>query len=310
MNKKVIATSEFFGINESKCSSKKDIGLIGPLPDGNVKIRIDKSGKDLNWNATEEDDIFFEHGDYKINLPKKCVEVSSTPGYDVVLFKTGMNWFKVPENEKSFEDFLESYVSERYSKLSKGLHSLEEDVNLIIGEIGLDENVGEFQSDSDLEIQGSLKNGMEFELNKSTPEDLFKKFLIYKNQDEIHPSVELKRKGSKLSCKYRTPKGVFESDHDLLTSLSSNPIDKYLLMVCTGREPGDTQKDLVEHLFKLFRYHSWEKPETKSDSNMERYLDEVKEIKRVMEMLKNSIPEKHIEEMYTDARSKFSSSKK
>jgi hypothetical protein len=38
---------------------------------------------------------------------------------------------------------------------------------------------------------------------------------------------------------------------------------------------------------------------------MERYLEETSEIKRVMEMLKNSIPEKHIEEMYTDARSKF-----
>jgi hypothetical protein len=66
----------------------------------------------------------------------------------------------------------------------------------------------------------------------------------------------------------------------------------------------DHQKDLVDHLLKLFKYHNWEKPENGS-SKMERYLEETSEIKRVLEMLKNSIPEKHIEEMYTDARSKF-----
>ena len=54
---------------------------------------------------------------------------------------------------------------------------------------------------------------------------------------------------------------------------------------------------------KLFKYHSWS--DKGVSSNTPKNIQEKAEIKRIMNMLKNSIPESHIDEMYTDARSKF-----
>ncbi len=303
MSNFALNTSSFNALNESKCLSKKEIGMIGPLPTGEMKLRIPSSINTLK--RTDESDCYvFEFQNYRVEIPKKCVDVSPKQGFDDIVFKTGMNWFKLPQNSEEFENVIESFIQSRYEEKSQKTNPLEEDVNLITDGIGIFDDVEKCESDSDLFLEGVLTNGMEFEFHKSSKEDPLKKIFLWKNSDNIHPSIEIRRKGSKYDCKYRTPKGIFECKHDSLSSIPESPIDKYLISVSTDVKLDDHQKDLVDHLFKLFKYHNWEKPENGS-SKMERYLEETSEIKRVMEMLKNSIPEKHIEEMYTDARSKF-----
>lgn len=308
-NRRILNSYEFLSLNESNGVSKKDIGVIGPLPSGDLVIKY--STKDAPWKRNDSSSShFFDVGESEIEIPKKCIDVSVSPGYDIITFKTGMNWFKNEENYRSFENLVEDFISHKLASGRKKINPLEEDVNIITDEIGIDADVDQSDQNSDFEIDGSLSNGMEFEFSKSSLDDPIKKLLLYKSREEIHPTIEMKRKGSKFSCKYRTPYGKFESEHDSLSSILKSPIDKYLLSVCIdGKNLEEDQRDLVNHLLTLFKYHTWVKPESGVENVMERYLDESREIKRVMEILKNSIPEKHIEEMYSDARAKFISKK-
>ncbi len=300
MNNKVLSSFEFFSLNESKLLSKKDYGIIGPLPSGELKMRINDVFK-VSEND-ENNTIILKIKDQNVELPSNSCRIDS----DILEVKTDMNWFKNSDNFNNFYDLVEKYIS---CQNENKKHSLVDDVNLVTEELGIIHDIVDYDSESETEIQGSLSNGMEFEFYKSSQDDPLKKILLYKNSDEIHPSIDLRRRGSKFSCRYRTPQGKFESEHDNLTSILKNPVDRYLVSVCCGKDSEEDQKQLVDHLFKLFKYHSWETNEKGTAETVEKYLQESKEIKRVMEILKNSIPEKHIEEMYTDARSKFISKK-
>jgi len=300
MNKRVLSSFEFFSLNESKLYSKKDFGVIGPLPGGEFKMRMNDIFK-VSENS-ENNSIILKVKDQSVELPSNSCRIDN----GLVEVRTNMNWFRNSDNFDNFYDLVEKYISCQNEKKN---HTLVDDVNLITEELGILDDVVDYDSESNTEIQGSLSNGMEFEFYKSTQDDPLKKILLYQNSDEIHPSIDVRRKGSKFSCRYRTPQGKFESEHDNLTSILKSPIDKYLVSVCCGKDGEVDQKELVNHLFKLFKYHSWEKPQNGSPEVVEKYIQESKEIKRVMEILKNSIPEKHIEEMYTDARSKFISKK-
>ena len=301
MNKNVLTAYEFFSLNESKCSSKKDFGLIGPLPSGELKIMM-KDVMEASENP-ETDSYILTVKDTNVELPKNACNIDSNQA----TIRTDMNWFRNDENFEKFHDLIEKYIS---CQQESDNNKLVDDVNLLTEEIGINPDVNDYECDCDTEISGRLTNGMEFELYKDSETDPMKKLYLYKNEDEIHPTIEIKRKGSSYQCKYRTPKGVFESQHDTLSSINKKPVDRYLVSVCCDKEDDFYQKELVDHLLKLFKYHSWQKPESGSEEKMERYLEESKEIKTVMEMLKNSIPEKHIEEMYSDARSKFISPNK
>lgn len=247
---------------------------------------------------TLNNSIIFKVKDSEVEIPENCCKISDR----YVEIKTDMSWFKNNDNFEKLYNLVENYIS---CQKENQTNSLVEDVNLVTEELGVFHDVVDFGMIGDTEIQGNLSNGMEFEFFKSSKEDPFKKILLYKNSDEIHPTIEIKRKGSTFNCRYRTPKGKFESEHDKLSLITKSPIDKYLVSVCCGKDQEQDQKELVNHLFKLFKYHSWQTPENKSPEIVEKYSQESKEIKRVMEILKNSIPDKHIEEMYTDARSKF-----
>lgn len=300
MNKNVLSSFEFFSLNESKAFSKRDLGVIGPLPGGELKIRINDNFE-VSENL-ENNSVVLKVKDQNVELPSNSCRIDN----GLVEVKTDMNWFKNADNFDNFYNLIEEYIS---CQIENKKNVLIDDVNLVTEELGISDDVVDYDSENDTEISGSLSNGMEFEFYKSSQEDPMKKILLYKNSEEIHPSIEVRRKGSKFSCRYRTPYGKFESDHDNLTSILKSPIDRYLVSVCSNKDSEEDQKELVNHLLKLFKYHSWETPQDGSPEVVEKYTQESKEIKRVMEILKNSIPEKHIEEMYTDARSKFISKK-
>jgi len=305
MNNRALYFSQFVSVNESSHISKKDVGMIGPLPGGEVKFRV--AVPHINLKRVEEgDNCTFEMNGNKCSIPKKCMHIATQPGFDTITFDTNMNWFKTPANMDSFSKVWEDYISGEYRKLGKRMNSLEEDVNILSDYLGIPDDVKDFDTQSPLEITGFLDNGMEFELEKETPDDLVKNFRVYLNADTVHPLVKIKRKGNRFNCVYRTPCGNFECKHDSLGEIGKNPIDRYLLNVCIEKDNSeDSQRDLVDHLMKLFKYHTWKNQEGDSKEKIERHLEERKELKRIMKMLENTIPSNHIEEMYTDARSKF-----
>jgi hypothetical protein len=294
-------TFQLFGkINESKSISKGDIGVIGPNLQGEIKIRVENPGLVLK-RVEEGDDYVFSVGEKSCSIPKKYVSLSTQPGYDVITFDTNMNWFKQGENKDVFDDVIDEYVSLQFSKMGKSFNPMEEDANMILDILGIDSDIKSCNQSSPLSLEAEISNGMEMEMVKETDKDIFKKVFIYKNSDDIHPLLSIKRKGNRYNCEYKTPKGKFECKHDSVAEMLENPIDNYLLCVSTGRDLESPQRDLVDHLMKLFKYHSWSNPDQKSP----KHIQERKEIKRIMEILKNSIPEAHIEEMYSDARTKY-----
>jgi len=299
---KALKFGQFGRIFESLGISKKDVGLIGPNMSGEIKLRIPNPGITLK-RIDDGDNFTFQMGEKSCSVPKKYVGLTTQPGYDIISFDTNMNWFREDDNGEKISDIIEEYVSSQYKELSKVANQLEDDANMILDILGIKEDVKTFNSNSPLQMDGQISNGMEFEIEKEKPEDLFKKIFIYKTTDEIHPLISIKRKGGRFNCVYRTPKGNFECKHDSIKGMLDNPVDKYLLSVCNGGDNNKNQRDLVDHLMKLFKYHSWDK--SSSPKKDDKHLDERREIKKVMNILKNTIPEQHIEEMYSDARSKF-----
>lgn len=299
---KALNFAQFGRINESLSISKKDVGLIGPSMDGEIKLRIPNPGITLK-RIDDGENYVFEIGEKSCSVPKKFISLSTQPGYDVVSFNTNTNWFKQGDNSERISDVIEEYVSSQYKGLSKSNDPIKDDVDIILDSLGIVEDVKEFNSISSLQMDGRIENGMEFEIEKESPDDLFKKFFLYKDTDSIHPMVSIKRKGGRFNCVYRTPKGNFECKHDSIDEMLNSPTDKYLLSVCIDRESEEDQKNLVDHLMRLFKYHSWNKAD--SPAKVSKNAEEKKEIKKVMGILKNTIPEGHVEEMYSDARSKF-----
>lgn len=292
----------FRKLDESSSISKKEMGVIGPNLKGEVKVRIQNPGVTLQ-RIDDGENFTFKIGKKSCSIPKKCVNVSTHPGYDVVSLDTNMNWFKSGKNEDKFNDVIEEYISVQYENLGKKINPMEEDVNIILDLIGIEEDVESYNQHSPLELDGIISNGMEFEIAKERDTDLFRKIFVYKDVDSIHPLISIKRKGGRYNCFYRTPKGNFGCKHDSIEEMLRNPVDMYLLSVCLKDSDDLKQRGLVDHLMKLFKYHSWS--DKGVSSNTPKNMEEKAEIKRIMEMLKNSIPESHIEEMYTDARSKF-----
>lgn len=299
---KALNFAQFGKINESLSISKKDVGLIGPNMDGEIKLRIPNPGITLK-RIDDGENYVFQIGEKSCSVPKKFISLSTQPGYDVVSFNTNTNWFKQDNNSEKISDVIEEYVSSQYKGLSQSNNPIKEDVNIILDLLGIEDDVRTFNSNSPLQMDGQVGNGMEFEMEKETPDDLFKKFFLYKDSESIHPMVSIKRKGGRFNCVYRTPKGNFECKHDSIDEMLNSPADKYLLTVCTEVESEDNQRNLVDHLMRLFKYHSWDKAD--SPAKVSKNTEEKKEIKKIMKILKNTIPEDHVEEMYMDARSKF-----
>jgi hypothetical protein len=299
---KALNFAQFGKINESLSISKKDVGLIGPNMDGEIKLRIPNPGITLK-RIDDGENYVFEIGEKSCSVPKKFISLSTQPGYDIVSFNTNTNWFKQENNSERISDVIEEFLTSQYKSLSKSSDPIKDDVNIILDAFGIEDDVTAFNSNSPLQMDGQTQNGMEFEIEKETSEDLFKKFFLYKDIDSIHPMISIKRKGARFNCIYRTPKGNFECKHDSIDEMLNSPTDKYLMSVCIGNESEENQRNLVDHLMRLFKYHSWDKADSKAKAS--KNAEERKEIKKIMNILKNTISEDHIGEMYSDARSKF-----
>lgn len=308
MTTKALSFCEYSALNEGYSLSKKDMGIIGPLENGIIKIQV-PSGNHKDYISFDNmgDFIKINFGGKSVSIPEKCSSVSTQPGFDVVTLKTNMNWFNDPVNSEAFEDIMEEYISSRFSKMASSTNPVADDVEMVMDMFGVNANVKAVDEVADDLYECDLDNGMQVEITKDKSKDLFKSLRVYRSQNDIHPGFTLKRDAGGFQCKYRTPHCNHETSHDNLGSLLSDPIDAYLNCVVMGIDTDEKQKDLVDYLLKVLRYHSWESNENVSASVAEKNLREKEEISKVMDILKNSIPESHIEEMYTDARSRFSS---
>ena len=303
MTKLVLNFNEFNSINENNSTSKVDLGILGPFNDGVVKIRIPRSvDKNYIFHEQKQDSHSLSYGDSKISLPIKCLDRKGYSDFDVLKINTSLNWFNDKKNIELLDEFLEDYISSKISPIRDKSSSVCDDIELMMDTLGVDCSVSNLAEIDKNTYEADLNNGMQVELDRKGDGDLFKSLRVYKDSNEIHPVFILRKNGGKFSCRYKTDKGTYNTSHDKIQTLISDPMDQYLLSLVTGRDTEETQKKLVDNLLKMLKYHSMD-----SDQNIEdRKKRERKEIMELMDVLKNTIPESHIEEMYTDARSNFS----
>lgn len=303
MSNPVLNFGEFININESHFPNKTSLGILGPFIDGVVKIKIPHTGENNRISHRETPEGHnLSYGDSTISMPKKCMKKTNFGDFDILKVDTSMNWFDVKENSLAFDDFLENYISSEIAG-AKSNPSVGEDIELIMDMLGVDCSVAEITEIDENLYEADLDNGMQVELDRKSKDDLFKSIRVYKDANDIHPAFTLKKNGGKFGCKYTTDKGSHATSHDKIQGIKSDPVDQYMLSIVMGKDAEEHQKNLVDHLLKMLKYHS------RSDESSvdERKIREKSEIDNLMNVLKNTIPESHIEEMYTHARSNFSS---
>lgn len=299
VNNRVLNFSSFDSINESNGFSKKNIGIIGPFDNGDMKIKIGvQPGFMMEENG---EDVRLSFGENSISIPSRCCKIDG----NTATIKTKMNWFEDDDNMDNFYSVIDSYISQKSSPEINEDSIVLDDVSMICDLLGIEVTDPKISKTSNKDYDCSIGKGREIEVSKSGSDDLFKNLRFYKNQDSIHPDIHIKKKSGDFSCKYRTDRGVFDTSHDNFRDILKNPVDSYLINVCLEKDDDkESEKALVDHLMKLLKYHDWKLPESET-SSPEKHKKESSEIKKIMSILSNTIPEEHIEEMYTDARQRF-----
>lgn len=306
MKSRIYSYNQYTTLYESEYVGKNDIGVIGPLLNGDLKLRVSSTRipESISY-LMNEDGISLEYDDRKITIPKKCCDISTGTSFDSINIKTDMDWFKKPENIDPLDDLIEAYIENKFKPLGKKYTQLEGDVDLICDILGIKDKILSFNETSDGVYEFDMSNGYQIELSRADELDMFKGFRVYLSKDDIHPALTIKRNNSSITAKYRTEKCTHETEHDSFKLLMKNPIDLYLIKTSLNQKLGDEEGILVDHLMRALKYHKWTISDTASKSIKDKQQQELSEIKKIMDILKNSIEESHIEEMYADARQKF-----
>lgn len=305
MSNKAVSFANFKKQDSPHSFSKKGSGILGPFMDGTLKIRIPRN-KNPNYISLEEsgENMIFNFRDKNVSIPIKCVITNDLDSKNLVVVKTNMNWFDDEANSSLFEDFIDYYLTSKIVGDKNPMQPILDDLEIVLDVLGVDSGVKKIHQLGQKSYECELENGYFIELFKKDDLDLFKKISFYQKDSDIHPCLTIQRSPGEFICKYKTPHCKFESNHDSFKDIFSSPVDSYLIGICLGLETEQRQRELVDYLMKALKYHTW-KDNSNSREEIEKNKKEHLEILKVMDALKNTIPEKHIEEMYSDARSKF-----
>jgi hypothetical protein len=305
MSNRAVNFSNFKKKKSTGFFSKKEAGILGPFIDGTLKIKVSKN-QNPDYISLEDADesVIFNFKDQKISIPSKCISKNDLDSKSVITVKTDMNWFHDDQNSTLFEDFVDYYLTSKISKIQDPLIQISDDLEILLDTLGLDSRVKKIHRLGQKSYECELENGYFVEILKKDDLNLFKKISFFKRDSDVHPCLVITKTPGDFLCKYKTHHCKFESSHDSLGDILSSPMDSYLIRICLGLDPESDQRRLVDYLMKALKYHTW-KDNSNSKEEIEKNKKEHLEILSVMDALKNTIPEKHIEEMYSDARSRF-----
>ena len=292
-NHTVVNFENFLLLNESKTLGKMNLGIIGPLANWSMKLQAypEPNHGMIGYAIDEEDNLELAYLDKRIKLPSKCCDVKKTPSFASIEIKPYTSWFSKEENREMLENFIEDYLNDKTQQKHDEVSSAKSDIQIILDSIGIDGNVTDCRKISDCFYEADLDNGLQVEIKKSNPNDLFKNFKIYKDSNSKFADVKLKRNGIGKFVEFRCPGGTYSETSDSISSLFKMPTTKYLMGVCLGSLEKDKESELLSHLQKLIKYHSKEK------TNVKKYEMEKEEIQRLKDMLSHTLKTSDLEEM-------------
>lgn len=179
-NHTVVNFENFLLLNESKTLGKMNLGIIGPLANWSMKLQAYPAPNHgmIGYALDEEDNLELAYLDKKIKLPSKCCDVKKTPSFASIEIKPYTSWFSKEENREMLENFIEDYLNDKTQQKQDEVTSAKNDVQIILDSIGIQGNVTDCRKISDCFYEADLDNGLQVEMKKSNPDDLFKNFKI------------------------------------------------------------------------------------------------------------------------------------
>lgn len=306
MTNKVVDFNNFHKLNESKSNfKKKDLGIFGPFKDGSFEILIDpKMEKSLKFK-NESNNLTFTSHDNSIEIPKNCCMVKKDRDRLLVKTLANSNWFSKEENTEKFETFVENFIENSFHKNTKD-SEITDNLELILGEIGVNLHVNSFEKKANHTFQFNFSNGLEAECKVFPETNFIKTLKFYKDSESINPIIVIKISGDDKKSIFRTENGNFTESETSINSLINNPIFKYLFFCLTGHKKHDLEEYLIDYYNRLMKYHNWK--DSSDPSKNEKHFAQRKEIDRLRKILQTTVEDSELENMFIRARESFLSS--
>ena len=168
--------------------------------------------------------------------------------------------------------------------------------------LGIDSDLTRIEKKKDLHWNAYLKDGMEVEMKKRDKDNLFKVLKLYLSQDSYSPEVEICHEKPGYEVVYSTPKGKFARKCSTIGDIPKDPVHQYLFTTSMKKDPSLYQDPVISYLNTVLKNHDWN---PQGDRKSEDFIDSEREIIQIKKILSNSVPEKDLDEIYSQAREKY-----
>jgi hypothetical protein len=307
-----------YSLNEGN-SYKKNYGILGPFSPWGYKIKAccpEKGGtpsdSQMIVTGLNEDDenlgLKYIYGENKesdpIYLPKGSFSIEGTPENPVLQTKRYTKWWDNEENQDALDEFVEAYMESKNFPQDLDF-DVEGDVSSIIEMLGIDSPVTKVDQKKDLHWNVGLEDGTEVEMKKRDKDNLFRALKFYLSPESYTPEVEINHEKPGYEVIYSTPRGKFLRKCNTVGDISRDPIHKYLFNTSMKKDPSLYQEPVLNYLQAILKGHDW-RPQNKR--NPEEFASSEKEINQIKKMLLNTMEESVLDEIYSQAREKYSPS--
>jgi len=294
MNNLVPNFEDFFSLNESKSSGKKNLGIIGPLANWSLKLQVyPEPNQGMIGYAIDENWIELQHKDKKVRFPKSCCEMRSNPKSSVLHIKPHTKWFSKLKNREEMEDFVDNFIESHTVKKENDLERISENVQIILDLFGVHSQVKNIKTRFPGLYELKLENGMEVEMEKNEGSELFSELKIYKSGDVKFPDFRIKRKKDQYLMEFRGPSGKFVESEESIVDLFENRICKYLTKCVLEMDCSEEESHLIRQLKEILS----EKVDPKNSDKIE---NKKKLIENLRVVLSNSIENSLLEDILQD----------
>jgi len=292
MNENQIPNFEdFVFLNESASTSKKNLGIIGPLANWSLKLQVyPEPNQGMIGYSIDENWVEISHEQKKIKFPKSCCDLKKGNKSAVIHIKPYTKWFSKFENREEVEEFVDSFINSHNQKKDE-FQSIKENSQIILDSLGIHTEIEKITKRFDDLYEMKFQNGMEAEIVKPEKKDLFTDLKIYKSSLNKFPDIRIKKKNAVYTGEFRGPAGKFNESENSLVEILENQICNYLTKCVLEKNCEREESNLLKKLGGLISEQANLKDEKQKESKKE-------EIERLQQILTNTMDQDRMDRFF------------
>lgn len=308
-----------YSLNEGN-SYKKGYGILGPFSPWGYKIKVccpEQGGipSDSEIIVSRINDgsenlyLKYIYGEGKeseeFSVPSGSFLIDGNPKNPILQTKRNSKWWDNEENQDRMDDFINSFIESKHFSINED-EDIEDDIYSILEILDLESKLSKITKRKDFFWNVSLEDGTEVEIKKRDRDNLFKVLKFYLGPDSYSPEIEIFHEKPGYEAIYRTPKGKFSRKCSNVSDLALDPVHRYLFNSSFKKDPSLYQEPVLKYLDSVLKSHDW-RPQKNEKS--EAFLSTESEINSLRGILKNTLTESEIDEIYSKARELYSPSR-